>query len=144
MSCLGIKSTDNNHWVNRAVLATVSVAAITLIVFSILAILSGCKLASLPATFSVGTLMTVGVAGGALFAILGLAIKFCCRNRAEGATASTLSSTDPKDTSEGSGQNGKKVVSVTTPDGKNSGAPGSKPVQDAFKVDHSEPRDPLR
>jgi hypothetical protein len=85
MSVKPVNEAGNNPWIKTAVIATASLAVITFVVCSLLAILVSYQiLTSLPAQFTVMNLLIAGAVGGVFFALVSLAIKYCCGKAKQG------------------------------------------------------------
>jgi hypothetical protein len=77
MSCGGVTEAGKNPWNTRGVIAMASLAVITLLAGSILAILHTQGIA-LPSALTLTNCLIGGVVGGVFFSILSLVIRYCC------------------------------------------------------------------
>lgn len=142
MSCLSVTEAGKNPWNTRGAIATGSVAAITLVVCGILAILVHTQVIALPSQLSATNLLIAGVAGGVFFTLLSLVIKYCCcrvkKNVQEESEGSNSDSESAKMNT------GKKKNTSLDPDGKGTtGATGSSNHGKSFEVKKGKQKDLL-
>ena len=129
MSCCSeVTKAGENPWNTRGVIATVTVAVITLVVCAILAILVSQSVITLPSQLSVANLLIAGAAGAVLFGLISLAIKYCCcRSKQETEVVETVGYSALHPNGEG------KVGAVGDPDNRESFIVNTGQHKDPFK-----------
>jgi hypothetical protein len=131
MKCSDVTSAGQNPWNSRSVVASASLAAITLVVCGILAILVNYQVVTLPSQLSVTNLLIAGASGAVFFTLLSLAIKYCCCRPPK-----KVQDKGDTHTPEGTGKKREEPGHTNlSPDGSgNTGAKGSASAANAFNI----------